>query len=58
MAREYTRDASEYGQQLIADAIRSLSDSNGGGGSTPSSEDIPDLLKIHIDITQTEHQTI
>ena len=24
MAREYTRDASEYGQQLIADAIRTV----------------------------------
>lgn len=58
MAREYTRDASEYGQQLIADAIRSLSGSNGGGGSTPSSENIANLLKIHIDTTQTEHQTI
>lgn len=55
MTREYTRDASEYGQQLIADAIRSL---GSGGGSTPSSEDIADLLKIHIDFTQTEHQTI
>jgi len=52
VAKEYTRDASEYGQQLIADAIRSL---GSGGGSTPSSENISDLLKIHIDVEQTEH---
>lgn len=58
MGKEYTRRASEYGQQLIADAIRSLGDSNGGGSSTLSSENISDLLKIHIDIEQTEHQTI
>ena len=50
MSKEYTRDASEYGQQLIVDAIRSLSGSNGGGGSTQSSEDIADLLKIRIDV--------
>lgn len=58
MGKEYTRLASEYGQQLIVDAIRSLSGGNGGGGSTPSSENIADLLKIHIDVEQTEHQTI
>lgn len=58
VSREYTRDASEYGQQLIADAIRSLSGSSSGSSSTPSSEDITDLLKIHINVTQTEHQTI
>lgn len=58
MGKEYTRRASEYGQQLIADAIRSLSGSNGGGGSTLSSENISDLLKIDIDVEQTEHQTI
>lgn len=59
MAKEYTRDASEYGQKLIADAIRSLgSISSGGGSSTPTSENGSDAIKVDVEVIQSENQTI
>lgn len=52
MAREYTRDASEYGQQLIADAIDRLAQGgiNNGGNSSFSLND----LAVNINITQNQ----
>lgn len=55
MAKEYTRDASEYGQQLIADAIRSLGSSNGGSGDGGS---VSSITGSPINIVQSDNQTI